>query len=158
VEDFVAAVRVIAASAAMLDRLPSANPRMMLRLYLYCHLNEVRSSRRLERGIPDQSRSDVADRRTGAGLQDGRRLPPCDNLPGIVANCRALATVCREVGLVAANRRRGPCATVGATSRPCNVQIAVDAVHHIIVPHRVATGATDNRLFAPMARATKDAL
>jgi len=78
---------------------PGYDPRDMLRLYLYGYINEVRSSRRLER----ESRRDVEvmwlvrrltpDFKT---IADFRR----DNGPAIIAACRAFVLFSRTQGLL----------------------------------------------------------
>jgi transposase len=52
------------------------HPSVLLKLYIYCYLNQVQSSRRLEREAKSQRRADVAGRSACARPQDHRRLPP----------------------------------------------------------------------------------
>ena len=118
IDDYVAAdaaVRVIDAFVEGLDMFglglvratpaatgrPGYDPRDLLKLYIYGYLNEVRSSRKLER----ECRRNVElmwllgrlapDFKT---IADFRR----DNAAGIVGACRAFVLFCREQGLFAA--------------------------------------------------------
>jgi transposase len=118
IDDYVAAdaaVRVIDAFVEGLDMFglglvratpaatgrPGYDPRDLLKLYIYGYLNEVRSSRKLER----ECRRNVElmwllgrlapDFKT---IADFRR----DNAGGIVGTCRAFVLFCREQGLFAA--------------------------------------------------------
>ena len=118
IDDYVAtdaAVRVIDAFVEGLDMVglglvratpaatgrPGYDPRDLLKLYIYGYLNEVRSSRKLER----ECRRNVElmwllgrlapDFKT---IADFRR----DNAAGIVGTCRAFVLFCREQGLFAA--------------------------------------------------------
>ena len=78
---------------------PGYDPRDLLRLYLYGYLNEVRSSRRLER----ECRRNIEmmsllgrlapDFKT---IADFRR----DNSPALVGACRAFVLFCRDQGLI----------------------------------------------------------
>ena len=54
---------------------PGYHPRLMLKIYVYGYLNQVHSSRRLEReaapkGIKAQCRVNVVEWTTGSGFQD----------------------------------------------------------------------------------------
>jgi transposase len=80
---------------------PPYDPRDLLKLYVYGYLNEVRSSRRLER----ESRRNVEVmwllRRLAPDFKtiaDFRR----DNGPAVVGACRAFVLFCRDQGLFAA--------------------------------------------------------
>ncbi len=79
---------------------PGYDPRDLLKLYLYGYLNEVRSSRRLERDCRRNVelmwllRRLVPDFKT---IADFRR----DNGAGIKAVCRAFVLFCRDQGLLA---------------------------------------------------------
>lgn len=80
---------------------PGYDPRDLLKLYIYGYLNEVRSSRRLERECRRNlevlwlMRRLVPDHKTVA---DFRR----DNGAAIVATCRTFVLFCRDQGLFAA--------------------------------------------------------
>jgi transposase len=52
---------------------PAYDPSMMLKLYIYGDMNQVQSSRRLER-VSAQRGADVADGEAGTGLQDDSGL------------------------------------------------------------------------------------
>jgi transposase len=118
IDDYVAAeaaVRVIEAFVEGLDLVrlglvraipaatgrPGYDPRDLLKLYIYGYLNEVRSSRKLER----ECRRNIElmwllgrlapDFKT---IADFRR----DNAAGVVGTCRAFVLFCREQGLFAA--------------------------------------------------------
>lgn len=118
VEDYVAAgspVRVIEAFVAGLElgglgfgrAVPAAtgrpgyDPRDLLKLYVWGYVNEVRSSRRLERACRRDVEAMwlmcklVPDFKT---IADFRR----DNGPAIVGACRAFVLLCRETGLFSA--------------------------------------------------------
>jgi transposase len=118
IEDYVAAdapVRVIEAFAdgldvrglgfersvpAMLGR-PPYDPRDLLKLYLYGYLNEVRSSRRLERECFRNVELMWLLRRLAPDFKtiaDFRR----DNSAAIVGACRAFVLFCRDQGLFTA--------------------------------------------------------
>lgn len=118
IEDYVAAnapVRVIDAFVDGLDvrelgfgrSLPAAtgrppyDPRDLLKLYLYGYLNEVRSSRRLERECSRNVEVMWLLRRLAPDFKtiaDFRR----DNGPAIVGACRAFVLFCRDQGLFTA--------------------------------------------------------
>jgi len=80
---------------------PGYDPRDLLKLYIYGYLNEVRSSRRLERECRRNlevlwlMRRLVPDHKT---IADFRR----DNGLAIVASCRTFVLFCRDQGLFAA--------------------------------------------------------
>jgi transposase len=80
---------------------PGYDPRDLLKLYIYGYLNEVRSSRRLERECKRNVevmwlvRRLAPDHKT---IADFRR----DNGPAIVGACRAFVMFCRDQGLFAA--------------------------------------------------------
>ncbi|MBR0938870.1 transposase [Bradyrhizobium jicamae] len=80
---------------------PGYDPRDLLKLYIYGYLNEVRSSRRLERECKRNVevmwlvRRLAPDHKT---IADFRR----DNGPAIVSTCRAFVLFCRDHGLFAA--------------------------------------------------------
>ena len=118
IEDYVAAdapVRVIDAFVDGLDvkglrfgrsvpaptGRPPYDPRDLLKLYLYGYLNEVRSSRRLERECSRNVEAMWLLRRLAPDFKtiaDFRR----DNGPAIVGACRAFVLFCRDQGLFAA--------------------------------------------------------
>lgn len=118
IEDYVgadAAVRVIDAFVAGLDVAglgfgravpagtgrPGYDPRDLLKLYVYGYLNEVRSSRKLERECGRNIEVMWLVRRLAPDFKtiaDFRR----DNGPGLVGTCRAFVLFCREQGLFAA--------------------------------------------------------
>jgi transposase len=81
---------------------PGYDPRDLLKLYIYGYLNEVRSSRRLERECKRNLEVMwlvgrlAPDHKT---IADFRR----DNGPAIVAVCRAFVLFCRDQGLFNAN-------------------------------------------------------
>jgi transposase len=115
-EDYVSednAVRVVEAFVEDLDLLalgfgrvqaastgrPGYHPGLLLKLYLYGYLNQVSSSRRLER---------EAQRNTELMWLLGKLAPDFktiadfrrDNGPAIQATCVAFVTICRQVGLL----------------------------------------------------------
>jgi transposase len=118
IEDYVAAdasVRVIDAFVDGLDMIglgfgrsvpavtgrPPYDPRDLLKLYLYGYLNEVRSSRRLERECSRNVEVMWLLRRLAPDFKtiaDFRR----DNGAAIVGACRAFVLFCRDQGLFAA--------------------------------------------------------
>ena len=118
IEDYVAAdapVRVIDAFVDGLDvrglrfgrSVPAAtgrppyDPRDLLKLYLYGYLNEVRSSRRLERECSRNVEVMWLLRRLAPDFKtiaDFRR----DNGAAIVGTCRAFVLFCRDQGLFTA--------------------------------------------------------
>ena len=118
IEDYVAAdapVRVIDAIVDGLDvrRLgfgrsepaatgrPPYSPRDLLKLYVYGYLNEVRSSRRLERECSRNIELMWLRRRLAFDFEtiaDFHR----DNSAAIVGACRAFVLFCRDQGLFAA--------------------------------------------------------
>jgi transposase len=80
---------------------PPYNPRDLLKLYLYGYLNEVRSSRRLERECFRNVEVMWLVRRLAPDFKtiaDFRR----DNGGAIVGACRAFVLFCRDQGLFAA--------------------------------------------------------
>ncbi|MEA2880274.1 MAG: hypothetical protein QOF14_5470, partial [Hyphomicrobiales bacterium] len=80
---------------------PGYDPGDLLKLYIYGYLNEVRSSRRLERECRRNIELMWLLRRLAPDFKtiaDFRR----DNGPGIVGTCRAFVLFCREQGLFAA--------------------------------------------------------
>jgi transposase len=118
IEDYVAAaapVRVIDAFVDGLDMAglgfgrarpaptgrPAYDPRDLLKLYVYGYLNELRSSRRLERECRRNVEAMWLMRRLAPDFKtiaDFRR----DNGPAIVGACRAFVLLCRDAGLFAA--------------------------------------------------------
>jgi transposase len=79
---------------------PGYDPRDLLKLYVYGYLNEVRSSRKLERECMRNVELMWLLRRLAPDFKtiaDFRR----DNGPGIVGTCRAFVLFCREQGLFA---------------------------------------------------------
>ena len=118
IEDYVtesAAVRVIDAFVDGLDAKglgfvrpvpaatgrPGYDPRDLLKLYIYGYLNEVRSSRRLERECSRNVEAMWLLRRLAPDFKtiaDFRR----DNGPAIIGACRAFVLFCRDQGLFAA--------------------------------------------------------
>ncbi len=129
VEDYVAAdapVRVIDAFVDGLDvgglglgrsipagtGRPPYDPRDLLKLYVYGYLNEVRSSRRLERECSRNVEVMWLQRRLAPDFKtiaDFRR----DNGASIVGSCRAFVLFCRDQGLFTAR----PVALDGSKSR-----------------------------------------
>src|SRR5215831_857093 len=117
IDDYVgaeAAVRVIDAFAEGLDVVglgfvravpaatgrPGYDPRDLLKLYVYGYLNEVRSSRKLERECRRNVELMWLLRRLAPDFKtiaDFRR----ENGPGIVGTCRGFVLFCREQGLFA---------------------------------------------------------
>jgi transposase len=80
---------------------PGYDPRDLLKLYVYGYLNEVRSSRKLERECGRNVEAMWLVRRLAPDFKtiaDFRR----DNAAAIVAACRAFVLFCREQGLFAA--------------------------------------------------------
>jgi len=80
---------------------PGYDPRDLLKLYTWGYLNEVRSSRRLERECRRNVEAMWLVRRLAPDFKtiaDFRR----DNGPAIIAVCRAFVQFCREQGLFAA--------------------------------------------------------
>jgi len=80
---------------------PGYDPRDLLKLYVYGYLNEVRSSRKLERECQRNVEVMWLLRRLAPDFKtiaDFRR----DNGAGIVGTCRAFVLFCREQGLFAA--------------------------------------------------------
>lgn len=80
---------------------PGYDPRDLLKLYVYGYLNEVRSSRRLERECKRNVELMWLMRRLAPDyktIADFRR----DNGPAIVGACRAFVLFCRDQGLFAA--------------------------------------------------------
>src|SRR5205823_9594322 len=79
---------------------PGYDPRDLLKLYVYGYLNEVRSSRKLERECGRNVELMWLLRRLAPDFKtiaDFRR----ENGPGIVGTCRAFVSFCREQGLFA---------------------------------------------------------
>ncbi len=79
---------------------PGYDPRDLLKLYVYGYLNEVRSSRKLERECRRNVELMWLLRRLAPDFKtiaDFRR----ENGPGIVGTCRAFVLFCREQGLFA---------------------------------------------------------
>jgi len=79
---------------------PGYDPRDLLKLHVYGYLNEVRSSRKLERECGRIVELMWLLRRLAPDFKtiaDFRR----DNGPGIVGTCRAFVLFCREQGLFA---------------------------------------------------------
>jgi len=79
---------------------PGYDPRDLLKLYVYGYLNEVRSSRKLERECGRNIELMWLLRRLAPDFKtiaDFRR----ENGPGIVGTCRAFVLFCREQGLFA---------------------------------------------------------
>lgn len=118
IEDYVAqdaAVRVIDAFVASLDLVelgfgraapagtgrPGYDPRDLLKLYIWGYFNEIRSSRRLERGCGRDIEAMWLMRRLAPDFKtiaDFRR----DNGAAIVGVCRAFVLLCRDTGLFSA--------------------------------------------------------
>jgi transposase len=118
IEDYVAAAAPVRVIDAFVDGLdvsglgfersvpavtgrPPYDPRDLLRLYLYGYLNEVRSSRRLERECSRNVEVMWLLRRLAPDFKtiaDFRR----DNAAAIVGTCRAFVLFCRDQGLFTA--------------------------------------------------------
>jgi transposase/IS5 family transposase len=115
-EDYVAAdglIRVVDGFVASLDfgalgfrrsvpaevGAPGYDPRDLLRLYLYGYLNEIRSSRRLER---ECGRNVELMWLMGRLAPDFKTIADFrkDNGPALVAACRAFVLFCRKQGLI----------------------------------------------------------
>lgn len=80
---------------------PGYDPRDLLKLYVWGYLNEVRSSRRLERECSRNVEAMWLMRRLAPDFKtiaDFRR----DNGPALVSTCRAFVLFCRDQGLFAA--------------------------------------------------------
>jgi transposase len=87
------------AQAAATGR-PGYHPAMLLKLYLYGYLNQVQSSRRLER---EAGRNVELMWLTGKLAPDFKTIADFrrDNGEAIQAVCRRLVVLCRELGLIA---------------------------------------------------------
>jgi len=79
---------------------PGYSPATMLKLYLYGYLNQVQSSRRLER---EAGRNVECMWLTGKLAPDFKTIADFrrDNGEAIRAVCRQFVTLCREIGLIA---------------------------------------------------------
>ncbi len=134
---------------------PAYHPGTLLKIYIYGYLNRIQSSRRLDRA--DQSPTPVSEARTEhlqhkvatirAHLQElkhrGEQLAqsPDGQLSLTDPDARSMATSARGSG------------TVGY-----NVQVAVDAKHHLIVTHEVTNLGHDRTQLAAIGKQTQQAL
>jgi transposase len=104
------------AQAAATGR-PGYHPAMLLKLYLYGYLNQVQSSRRLER---EAGRNVELMWLTGKLAPDFKTIADFrhDNGEAIQAVCRRFVTLCRELGLIAG----GTVAVDGSRFRAVNAR------------------------------------
>src|ERR1700751_73023 len=86
--------------AALVGR-PPYDPRDLVKLYLYGYLNEVRSSRRLERECSRNLEGMWLLRRLGPDFKTIADFPR-GNGAAVVGACRAFVLFCRDQGLFAA--------------------------------------------------------
>ena len=79
---------------------PSYHPSVLLKLYIYCYLNRVQSSRRLER---EACRNVEVMGLAGGLVPDPKTIADFrkDNGPAIRKVCAQFVAVCREIGLLA---------------------------------------------------------
>ena len=80
---------------------PPYDPRDLVKLYLYGYLNEVRSSRRLERECSRNLEVMWLLRRLAPDFKTVADFPR-DNGAAVVGACRAFVLFCRDQGLFAA--------------------------------------------------------
>ena len=113
---------------------PSYHPSTLLKIYLYGYLNQVQSSRRLER---EAQRNIEVMWLTGKLAPDFKTIADFrrDNGEAIRAVCRQFVLLCRNIGLIG-----------GATV----------AVHHLIIAHEVTNVGHDKHQLANMARQAKE--
>src|SRR5271170_6403644 len=158
---------------------PSYHPVTLLKIYLYGYLNRVQSSRRLEREAQrnlelmwltgrmeqvnasiarylraldqaDREESDIAEAKSG-------RLK--EKLAGLRRQMQALKVMeqtvqdapDQQVSLTDPDARSMATSGKGTATVGYNVQIAVDAEHHLIVAHEVINQGYDRHQLAPMA-------
>jgi transposase len=127
---------------------PSYHPAVLLKIYIYGYLNQIQSSRRLER---EAQRNIELMWLTGRLAPDFKTIADFrkDHGAAIRNVCREFVLLCRRLKLFA----DGVVAIVGY-----NVQAAVDAKHHMIVAHEVTNSVTDQGQLPAMAKATKEAI
>src|SRR5215831_12117430 len=133
---------------------PAYHPSTLLKIYLYGYLNRVQSSRRLER---------EAQRNTELMWLTGRLAPDFKKIAGLRRQMQALKAMQQtvhdapdqQVSMTDPDARS--MATSGKGTVGYNVQIAVDAEHHLIVTHEVTNQGYDRQQLAPMAFKTQRA-
>lgn len=161
---------------------PAYHPGLLLKIYVYGYINQLASSRRLER---ESQRNVELMWLTGRLAPDFKTIADFrkDNGPAIRATCRRFIDLCRRLDLfshaVAAFEALEPVvhaapdqqvsltdpdarsmATSGRGSGTVgyNVQAAVDAKHHLIVAHEVTNVGNDRAQLANMASQAKAAM
>src|SRR5437868_2523539 len=146
---------------------PAYHPSTLLKIYLYGYLNRVQSSRRLEREAQrnielmwltgrraldqaDREESEVAEAKSGrlkekiAGLR--RQMQALKVMEQTVQDAPD-----QQVSLTDPDARSMATSGKGTATVGYNVQIAVDAEHHLIVAHEVTNQGYDRHQLVPMA-------
>ena len=162
---------------------PAYHPATLLKIYLYGYLNRIQSSRRLERETQRNIELMWLTGRLMPGFKtiaDFRR----DSGPAIRAACARFVVLCRQFNLFtrtiiaidgskfkAVNNRDKNFAVAKVAKRieqvetsgkgtgivGYNMQIAVDAEHHLIVAHDVTNVGSDRAQLTLMSRRAREA-
>ena len=158
---------------------PAYHPATLLKIYLYGYLNRIQSSRRLER---ESQRNIELMWLTGRLMPDFKTIADFrrDSGPAIRAACAQFVVLChqglqrqmqslREIGkqveaapdklvsLTDPDARSMATSGKGTGIVGYNVQIAVDAEHHLIVAHDVTNVGSDRAQLTAMSRKARAA-
>src|SRR5437879_1505611 len=115
---------------------PSYHPAILLKLYIYCCLNRVQSSRLKEK---------IAKLK-----EEMQRLRALE--------ARMLATPDQQISLTDPDARSMATSGRGSGVVGYNVQIAVETKHHLIITHEVTNVGSDRSQLSSMAKAAKATL
>src|SRR5258705_50260 len=159
---------------------PGYHPATMLKLYLYGYLNQVQSSRRLEREcarnleliwLTGQLKPDfktIADFRRDNGVaipevRLSRAMKKLAHYRKEADNLRAIEHRMDSTGETQVSLTDPDCRAMATTSKQprvvgYNVQSAVETKHHLIVAHEVTNHGYDRDALAMMATAAQEAM
>ena len=150
---------------------PSYHPSVLLKLYIYGYLNRVQSSRRLEAQIEESvarylEQLDTADRQEPSEVLTTKTNRLKEKIETLKEQMRRLellkvemlATPDQQISLTDPDARSMATSGRGSGVVGYNVQIAVEANHHLIVMHEVTNDGTDRSQLSHVANETKTAL
>ena len=154
---------------------PSYHPSMLLKLYIYGYLNRVQSSRRLEREAEHNIEESVArylqqldttDRQEPSEVLKTKTSRLKEKIEKLKEQMRRLeilrvemlATPDQQISLTDPDARSMATSGRGSGVVGYNVQIAVEAEHHLIVTHEVTNEGSDRSQLSHVAKETKATL